>query len=86
MVESGYPDYVLYSWQGVHGPAGMPPDIVATLNKAVREAVNTEEGKRYFAAYGSETGTLTAAEFADFVKQELKRWDGIIKMTGLPKQ
>jgi len=86
MAESGYPDYVLYSWQGVHGPAGMPPEIVATLNQAVKDAVNTPEGKRFFAAYGSETGAMTAPEFAAFVKDELKRWDGIIKMTGLPKQ
>jgi tripartite-type tricarboxylate transporter receptor subunit TctC len=86
MVESGYPDYVLYSWQGVHGPAGMAPEVVATLNQAVREAVNTEEAKRFFAAYGSETGTMATAEFADFVASELKRWEGIIKMTGLPKQ
>ena len=86
MVEAGYRDYVLYSWQGVHGPAGMSPDIVATLNQAVREAVNTPEGKRFFAAYGSETGSMTAADFADFVKQELKHWEGIVAMTGLPKQ
>jgi tripartite-type tricarboxylate transporter receptor subunit TctC len=86
MVEAGYRDYVLYSWQGVHGPAGMSPDIVATLNQAVREAVNTPEGKRFFAAYGSETGSMTAADFADFVKQELKRWEGIVAMTGMPKQ
>jgi tripartite-type tricarboxylate transporter receptor subunit TctC len=86
MVEAGYRDYVLYSWQGVHGPAGMSPDIVATLNQAVREAVNTPEGKRFFAAYGSETGSMTAADFADFVKQELKRWEGIVAMTNLPKQ
>jgi tripartite-type tricarboxylate transporter receptor subunit TctC len=86
MVEAGYPDYVLYSWQGVHGPAGMSPDIVTTLNQAVREAVNTPEGKRFFAAYGSETGSMTAADFAGFVKQELKRWAGIVAMTGLPKQ
>jgi tripartite-type tricarboxylate transporter receptor subunit TctC len=86
MVEAGYRDYVLYSWQGVHGPAGMSPDIVATLNQAVREAVNTPEGKRFFAAYGSETGSMTPADFADFVKQELKRWEGIVAMTGLPKQ
>jgi len=86
MVEAGYPDYVLFSWQGVHGPAGMPPEIVATLNQAVREAVNTPEGKRFFAAYGSETGAMTAADFADLVKQELKRWEGIVAMTGLPKQ
>jgi tripartite-type tricarboxylate transporter receptor subunit TctC len=86
MVESGYPDFVLYSWQGVHGPAGIPPEIVATLNQAVREAVNTPEGKRFFAAYGSETGAMTAAEFAEFVKHELKRWEGIVALTGLPKQ
>jgi len=86
MVEAGYPDYVLFSWQGVHGPAGMAPEIVATLNQAVREAVNTPEGKRFFAAYGSETGAMTAADFAAFVKQELKRWEGIVAMTGLPKQ
>ena len=28
---------------------------------------------------------MPAAEFGDFVKQELKRWDGIIALTGLPK-
>jgi len=77
---------VLYSWQGVHGPAGMSPEIVAILNQAVREAVSTPEGKRFFAAYGSETGAMTAADFADLVNQELKRWAGIVAMTGLPKQ
>jgi tripartite-type tricarboxylate transporter receptor subunit TctC len=29
---------------------------------------------------------MTAAEFADFVKQELKRWESIVAVTGLPKQ
>ena len=68
------------------GPPGCRLEIVTTLNQAVREAVNTPEGKRFFAVYGSETGAMTAAEFADFVKQELKRWEGIVAMTGLPKQ
>src|SRR6185295_11252931 len=86
MVESGYPEFVLYSWQGMHGPAGLAPEIVATLNRAIQDAVNTPEGKRFFAAYGSETGAMTAPEFADLVKQELKRWEGIVALTGLPKQ
>jgi tripartite-type tricarboxylate transporter receptor subunit TctC len=86
MVESGYQDFVLYSWQGVHGPAAMPSEIVATLNQAIKDAVNTPEGKRFFGAYGSETGTMTPGEFDAFVREELKRWDGIIKVTGLPKQ
>jgi len=86
MVESGYQDYVLFSWQGVHGPAGMPPGIVAILNRAIRDAVNTPEGKRFHAALGADIGAMTAAEFADFVKQELRRWEGIVALTGLPKQ
>jgi tripartite-type tricarboxylate transporter receptor subunit TctC len=86
MIELGYPDFVLYSWNGVHGPSGMPPEIVATLNKAIREAISTPEGQRFYEALGAEIGTMSAQEFAAFVAQELKRWEGIIALTGLPKQ
>jgi tripartite-type tricarboxylate transporter receptor subunit TctC len=86
MIELGFPEYVLYSWNGVHGPPGMPPDVVAALNKAIRDAISTPEGKRFYDALGAEIGTMSAGEFGDFVKQELKRWDGIIALTGLPKQ
>ena len=86
MIELGHPDFVLYSWNGVHAPAGVPPDIVATLNRAIREAVATVEGKRFYDVLGAEIGTMSAAEFSAFVAQELKRWEGIIALTGLPKQ
>ena len=86
MIELGYPEFELYSWNGVHGPAGMPPEIVATLNKAIVEAIHTPEGKRFYDMLGAEIGTMKAAEFSAFVKDQLKRWDGIIQMTGLPKQ
>jgi tripartite-type tricarboxylate transporter receptor subunit TctC len=86
MIELGHPDFVLYSWNGVHGPPGMPAEIVATLNKAILEAINTPEGKRFYDTLGAEISNMTAAEFSAFVAQELKRWEGIIALTGLPKQ
>ena len=46
----------------------------------------TPEGKRFYEALGAEIGNMPAAEFGEFVKQELKRWEGIIALTGLPKQ
>ena len=85
MIELGFPEFVLFSWKGVHGPAGMPADAVAAL-KAIRDAINMPEGKRFYEALGAEIGQMPAGEFGDFVKQELKRWDGIIALTGLPKQ
>jgi len=86
MIELGFPEFVLFSWNGVHGPPGMAADVVAILNKAIRDAINTPEGKRFYEALGAEIGQMPAAEFGEFVKQELKRWDGIIALTGLPKQ
>jgi tripartite-type tricarboxylate transporter receptor subunit TctC len=86
MIELGYPDFVLYSWNGVHAPAGVPPDMVATLNKAIRDAINTPEGKRFYDALGAEIGTMSAPEFSAFVAQELRRWERIIALTGLPRQ
>jgi len=86
MIELGYPEFALFSWNGVHAPAGVPPDIVATLNKAIRDAIHTPEGKQFYDVLGAEISNLTAAEFSDFVKEQLKRWEGIIALTGLPKQ
>jgi len=86
MIEAGYPDFVLYSWNGVHAPAGVPADIVAKLNTAIRDAVGSPEGKRFYEALGADVGTMSAEEFGGFVATELKRWEGIIALTGLPKQ
>jgi tripartite-type tricarboxylate transporter receptor subunit TctC len=86
MAEAGIPGFVLFSWNGVHASAGTPPDIVAKLNQAIREAIATPEGRRFYDSLGAETGTMTAPEFTDFVAQELRRWEGIIALTGLPKQ
>ena len=86
MIEAGYPDFVLYSWNGVHAPAGVPADIVAKLNTAIRDAVGSPEGKRFYEALGADVGTMSAEEFGGFVATELKRWERIIALTGLPKQ
>jgi tripartite-type tricarboxylate transporter receptor subunit TctC len=86
MIEAGYPDFVLYSWNGVHAPAGVPADIVAKLNTAIRDAVGSPEGKRFYEALGAAVGTMSAEEFGGFVATELRRWERIIALTGLPKQ
>ena len=55
---AGYPDYVLFSWQGVQGPRDVAGDV-ATLNQAVQAKARRRQ--TFFAAYGSETGAMAAA-------------------------
>src|SRR6266571_6322333 len=43
MVESGYPDFVTGSWQGVFVPAGAPRDIVERLFTAIQSTMRTAE-------------------------------------------
>jgi tripartite-type tricarboxylate transporter receptor subunit TctC len=86
MMEAGLPGFELYSWNGVHAAAGTPPEIVARLNQAIRDAIHTPEGQRFFDALGAELGTMSPQEFTAFVAQELRKWEGIVALTGLPKQ
>jgi len=86
MVEAGYPDYVLFSCRAFTGPPGCRPRLSPPSTRRSAKRSTRRRANVFFAVYGSETGSMTAADFADFVKQELKRWEGIVAMTGLPKQ
>ena len=37
--ESGYPDFVVTSWNAIQGPAGVPKDIVTKLNEQIVAAL-----------------------------------------------
>ena len=39
VAESGFPDYVIGSWQGVVGPAGLPDAIATRLNKEIAAVI-----------------------------------------------
>ena len=41
--ESGYPDFVVTSWNAFYGPAGLPKDIVTKLNEQVVAALKTPD-------------------------------------------
>ena len=50
MHEAGLQGFDITSWNGVFGPAGMAPETVATLNAAIRRALDRPGVKQRFAA------------------------------------
>src|SRR5713226_3795663 len=80
MAESGYPDFVTGSWQGVFVPAGTPRDIVEKLFTAIQSTMRTAEVAERLKNGGAEVVTSPApAAFAEFVAAETQRWSRVVR-------
>ena len=80
MVESGYPDFVTGSWQGVFVPAGTPRDIVKRLFTAIQSTMGTPEVAERLKNGGAEVVTSqSSAAFAEFVAAETRRWARVVR-------
>jgi tripartite-type tricarboxylate transporter receptor subunit TctC len=66
----------------VYGPAGVPADVVARLNAALTEAVNSPATRERFIKYGLIIAPSTPQQLAAFQAEEVKKWAGPIKDSG----
>jgi tripartite-type tricarboxylate transporter receptor subunit TctC len=83
MIESGFPDFVTSSWQGVFVPAGTPREIVDRLYAATLETVKTPDVVERLAKGGAFVWTSASPqEFRDFVAAETERWGKVVKEAG----
>lgn len=82
-VEAGVPGMVSETWYGVLGPAGIPPDRIATLNAAVVGAVRDEETSRQLLNQGGRIVGSSPAEFAAFIRQTHATWGEVVRATGV---
>jgi tripartite-type tricarboxylate transporter receptor subunit TctC len=83
MIESGYPDFVTGSWQGLFVPAGTPKQIVDRLYAVALETMATPEVVQRLASGGVIVVTSASADaFAQFVASETRRWAAVVKEAG----
>ncbi len=83
MVEAGVPGYSAGIWMGLLAPAGTPPEIVDKLSRAANEALKSPEMLSLLEKQGVDPLGGTPAEFAQFIDDELKKWDGVVKAAGI---
>ena len=79
IAEAGLPGLTIYSWQGLAGPAGMPPDVVRKVRAEVSKALADPAIKQWFTAQDAESIGGTPDEFAALIGNELRRWPEVIK-------
>ncbi len=73
MAEAGLPGYDMPAWRSIMGPAGMPPEIVAVLNKAIQQGLASPELRDRFAKAGSVPSGSTPAQ----LRQRYEEWMAI---------
>jgi tripartite-type tricarboxylate transporter receptor subunit TctC len=83
MIESGVDGFVVSSFQGVVAPAGTPAAIVARLNAAINESVDSPEMRTHLARLGATAATGTPQEFAVFFAAEMRKWVTVVKSAGV---
>jgi tripartite-type tricarboxylate transporter receptor subunit TctC len=82
-VELGHSDLIATAWFSLSGPPGLPPGIVARLNRAVVKAVDLPEVSARLEQEGIEAEKMDAAAFTEFVHAEIARWAPIAKSSGM---
>ncbi len=85
LAEAGLPDFNVTVWHGVYAPQGTPPEVLARLNAAVREALKDPDLIKRQEALGLRLVTdsrLSAAGHKAYVQAEMVRWGKVIKDSG----
>jgi tripartite-type tricarboxylate transporter receptor subunit TctC len=76
------PGFQAVAWNGLVGPPGLPPDVVAKLNAAVVKVMAMPEVRDRLAGGGLDVVGDSPDEFARFIRAEIAKWSAIAKQVG----
>jgi tripartite-type tricarboxylate transporter receptor subunit TctC len=79
VMQAGVAGYNVASWNALAAPAGTPPDVVARLGRAAREAVASPEVQARLGRLGMRLQGSTPAELQALLTSEIKRWGDVIR-------
>jgi tripartite-type tricarboxylate transporter receptor subunit TctC len=81
-IEQGV-DYVVTNWFGFAFPRGTPKEAINALRDDVARALAASDVREKLAAQGAEPSNFTPEEFARFLKEDTRRWTGLIRASGI---
>lgn len=82
IAETGLAGYEATAWQGLVGPAGLPPEIVRRLNDAFNQAMAMPAVREKLIGGGLEPVGGTPEQFGRFIASEIVKWTKIAKDVG----
>jgi tripartite-type tricarboxylate transporter receptor subunit TctC len=77
--ELGIKDAIVYSWQAIAGPRGLPNDLKVKLHAAILAALNDPQVKPKLLELGFEIVATTPEQFSAYQAAEFARWKKLIE-------
>lgn len=84
--ESGYPEYVNYSWTSFYVRSETPDDVTKTLADAMQKALHSDAAKNFVKKTGGELMPYTAEGMREYQNVEIARFRGIADSAGIKAQ
>src|SRR4249920_3468334 len=72
--EAGGGDFEARSWNAIFAPKGTPPEVIRTLNAALREVLDMPELKKRALDLGIEAKASSPEEILDRLKADIDKW------------
>jgi tripartite-type tricarboxylate transporter receptor subunit TctC len=82
IAQAGVPGYESGIWLGLIAPKGVPEPILQSLNAAIGKIVSEPATRSSWAAQGATAMTMSTREFEAYLKQDIDKWAGIVKVSG----
>ena len=79
IAELGVPGFEMSTWKGIFAPAGTPPEIADYLGRQISEVVKTPEIEKKMQELGLIPDGRRNAEFGNFLRQDIARWEKLFK-------
>jgi tripartite-type tricarboxylate transporter receptor subunit TctC len=81
--ESGLPGYDVTSWYGLSFPAGTPAPIVTKTNKAIGDALASENVRAQILKVGALVRSSTPDELKAHIADEITKWKNVRDKAGI---
>ena len=86
VAEQGYAGFDYTLWVGLWGPANIPADIAAKINKDVNAALANPVTREQLTKLGTVPGNMTIPQFNAFIRKEVDDTQKILKAAGIQPQ
>lgn len=83
LAEAGVRESEVFAFQGLLGPAALPPEVVARLNDALNRALASDTVVKRFTDFGLEIQPGSGEAFRQIARAEARRWGPIIQGAGI---